>query len=70
MFDGSGFDELMHELDRLRELELLAIEFCERCDAGEIRSSRPYRRLRALLERGASPRYRTETAVPAVTAES
>jgi hypothetical protein len=41
--------ELAEALVRLRELESAAREFCERCERGEIRSSRSYRRFQAVL---------------------
>lgn len=45
--------DLAQELVRLREIESAAREFCERCERGEIRSSRTYRRFRAALVRRA-----------------
>lgn len=41
--DGSS------ELARLREVERVALDFCARCERGEIRSVRTYERFRAAL---------------------
>jgi hypothetical protein len=51
-------EHLARELARLRELERAALEFCERCERGEIRSSYSYRRFRAALD-GRSKTRRT-----------
>jgi len=37
------------ELARLREIEQAALEFCARCERGEIRSVHSYERFRAAL---------------------
>lgn len=42
--------QLRAELRRLRRLEAVAIEFCERCERGEIRSRYTYRRMREALD--------------------
>jgi len=48
---------LVRELERLRELERIAIDFCARCHLGSVRSSYTYRRFRAVLapDAGATP---------------
>ena len=48
--DGALLDELRAELGRLRRLEAVAIEFCERCERGEIHSRYTYRRMREALD--------------------
>jgi hypothetical protein len=40
------------ELARLRDVERVALEFCERCERGEIRSVATYERFRAALAGG------------------
>lgn len=43
-------EELRAEVGRLRRLEAVAIEFCERCERGEIRSRYTYQRMREALD--------------------
>jgi hypothetical protein len=42
-------EALRAEVERLRRLEAVAIEFCERCERGEIRSRYTYERIREAL---------------------
>jgi hypothetical protein len=55
---------LLDEIERLREVERAAIEFCDRCRAGEIRSSHTYRRFRSALGRAREPGAVPGTAQP------
>jgi hypothetical protein len=41
---------LRREIARLRAIERAALEFCQRCERGEVRSFRSYRRFRAALD--------------------
>lgn len=45
-------DELLAELARLRAVERVALDFCARCERGEIRSARTYARFRSALASG------------------
>lgn len=42
-------DAMLAELARLREVERVALDFCARCERGEIRSVSTYARFRAAL---------------------
>jgi hypothetical protein len=43
-------EALSAEVGRLRRLEAVAIEFCERCERGEINSRYTYRQMRQALD--------------------
>ena len=45
-------DAILSELARLRAVERVALEFCARCERGEIRSVGTYARFRAALAGG------------------
>ena len=50
---GTRSPSLARELARLRQVEHVALEFCARCERGEIRSSATYESFRAALAGGA-----------------
>lgn len=48
-------DAVNAELARLRAVERVALDFCARCERGEIRSVRTYARFRSALDGAQGP---------------
>ena len=61
---------LRAEVARLRRIEAVAVEFCARCERGEIRSTSTYLRFMKALHPSEAPVQETQCHWPAQAAKS
>lgn len=66
----SEITALRAEVARLRRIEAVAVEFCARCERGEIRSTSTYLRFMKALHPSESPGQQTQCRWPAQEAKT